>query len=248
MDDKRLTITEHLEELRQRLIKAMIAVAICTTGSFFFAKQVFFILLRPVPGIQPVFTQVTEMLGTYMRVALLTGLIISMPFLVYQGIMFVAPGLTPKERRYLYLMLPGITLSFLAGVVFSYFVLLPAALNFLITFGQDIATPLIKIDNYVSVVTRLLFWVGVIFETPLVIFFLARIGMVSPRLLSQYRKYAYVVAFVLAAVITPTIDPVNQTLVAGPLIALYEVGILLSKIAYRRRQSPSVTTEAPQPR
>lgn len=249
MEEKRLTITEHLEELRQRLIKAVIAVVICTVGSFFFAKQVFLLLLSPAPpGTQIVFTQVTEMLGVYMKVSLLTGIIIAMPFLAYQLIMFVVPGLTPKEKRYLYLMLPGITLAFLVGVAFAFFVMLPPSLSFLINFGQDIATPFIKIDSYVSLVTRLVFWVGVTFETPLIIFFLARIGIVTPRLLSAYRKYAVVVAFVLAAIITPTLDPINQALIAGPIIVLYEAGILLAKIAYRRRQPAPIATDAPVPR
>ena len=236
--DRRLTIIEHLEELRQRLIKSVIALAITTIVSFSFTSWLFRLLLVPAGGIKPIFTEVPEMLSTYMKVSLLSGVILAMPILVHQLVMFVAPALTPQEKRYLYLLLPGAMLSFLAGVLFGYFVLLPPALNFLLTFGEDIATPQIKIGNYVSVVTSLLFWIGLAFETPLVIFFLARLRVVTPAFLSKNRRYALVGAFILGAIITPTFDPVNQTLVAVPLAVLYEISILLAKLAWRGHLQP----------
>lgn len=231
---KALTLSGHLEELRERLIKSLIGVGIATVLSFFFTDTIFEVLRSRAEGVQLIRTQVTEMLSVYFKVAFIGGLFLAMPVIVYQAVMFVAPALTPKEKRYLYLLLPGVTFSFLAGVAFAYFLLLPPALRFLLHFGEDIATPLIKVGDYVSVVTTLLFWVGLAFETPLVIFLLARIGVVTPQLLARNRAYAVVAAFVLAAVITPTFDPINQTLVAVPIILLYELGILLARLAWRK--------------
>ncbi len=173
----------------------------------------------------------TGFLGPYMKVALVVGLILAMPVIVYQVIMFVAPGLTRQERRYLFVLLPWIMLSFLVGLAFAYFIFLPPALQFLFSFGSTIAKPQIRVGSYVDFVSSLLFWIGVVFEMPLVIFFLAKIGVVTPQALARWRKPAWVIAFVVAAVITPTFDPVNQTIVAVPVILLYEVGILLARLA-----------------
>lgn len=234
MSERRLTIMGHLEELRRRLIISVVALVATTLVSCLFANHIFQILLRPAGGLEPVFIEVTEMLGAYIRVSLVTGLVLASPLMLYEAVMFIVPGLMARERRYLYVLLPGMLISFATGVVFCYFVLLPPALNFLLTIGSGIATPQIRIGNYISVTTNLLFWVGLTFETPLVMWFLARLGILSPALLSRHRRHALVGAFVLGAIITPTFDPVNQALVALPIIVLYEVGILLARTAYRR--------------
>ncbi|MFH1486469.1 MAG: twin-arginine translocase subunit TatC [Chloroflexota bacterium] len=232
-EDKRLTMMGHLEELRQRLIKTLVAVGVTTAFSFLFARQVFLLLKTRAEGVELIYTEVPEMLGTYFKVAFVSGLVLAMPVIVYQIVMFVAPALTPKEKRYLYLLLPGVFLSFVTGAAFAFFVVIPPALGFLLSFGGDIARPQIKVGNYVSVVTNLLFWIGVAFETPLIIFFLAKIRVIKPGLLSRYRKYAVVASFVAAALITPTPDPINQALVAVPIMALYEAGVWLAKLAWR---------------
>ena len=236
LDEKNLTFFEHLAELRNRLIIITIAVAVTTAISFaFLTRPVFDILLRPATestaSFDLIYTELTGFLGPYMKVALVVGLILAMPLIVYQTIMFVAPGLTRQERTYLFILLPWISLSFLAGVAFAYFVFLPPALQFLLGFSGTIARPQIRVGNYVDFVSSLLFWIGVVFEMPLVIFFLAKIGVVTPELLVRYRRPAWVIGFVVAAVITPTFDPVNQTIVAVPIILLYEAGILLARIA-----------------
>ena len=235
-DEKNLTFFEHLAELRTRLIIVTVAVAVTTVVSFaFLTKPVFDILLRPAtegtPNFELIYTELTGFLGPYMKVALVVGLILAMPVIVYQTIMFVAPGLTRQERTYLFILLPWITLSFLVGVVFAYFVFLPPAIQFLLSFSGTIARPQIRVGNYVDFVSSLLFWMGVVFEMPLVIFFLAKVGVVTPQVLKRYRRPAWVLAFVMSAVITPTFDPVNQTIVAVPIILLYEAGILLARIA-----------------
>lgn len=233
-NDKKLTIIGHLSELRRRLIRCVIAVLITTVISFVFAKQIFYILILPAEGIDLIYIEMTEMIGTYMKVSLASGIILAMPYLIYQLIMFVSPALTRKERRYVYLVLPWIALMFAAGVVFSYFILLPPATKFLTTFGSDIATPQIKIGNYISIVTRLLLAVGLVFEMPVVTTFLSRLGIITPKWLSDKRKPAIIFAFILAAIITPTFDPLNQTLVAAPLIVLYEMSIWLAKLVQRK--------------
>ncbi len=246
-DDSKLTILGHLKELQKRIIISVIAVAITTIISFIFARQIFHILIYPAGEIELIYIEMTEMVGTYMRVCLVSGIILAMPFIIYQFIMFVAPALTPREKRTLYLILPWITLMFAGGVLFGYFVLIPPATKFLITFGSDIATPQIKIGNYISIITRLLLAIGLVFELPVVTTFLARIGIVTPKWLSSKRKAAVIFAFILAAIITPTFDPINQCLVAIPLIILYEMSIWLAKIVYRkRRQAAAPEPSSPQ--
>ena len=158
-----------------------------------------------------------------------------MPFIFYQFVLFVSPGLNPAERRYLYALLPTGILVFGLGAAFGYFVLFPPAIHFLFDFGSEVAEAQIRIGSYLRLLISLLLWMGVVFETPLVLFFLSRIGIVTPQQLGRQRRYAIVVAFILGALITPTFDPINQTLVALPIIVLYEVGIWLSKIGARQR-------------
>ena len=167
-----------------------------------------------------------------------------MPFILFQVVMFAAPGLTPNERRYLYTLLPVSVLAFAAGAAFGYRILFPPAVRFLLSFGTDIAEPYIRIGNYVNLMLSLLFWMGIVFETPLVLFFLSRIGVVTSEWLAKRRKYAVIIAFVLGAIITPTFDPINQTFVAVPIVILYEAGIWLAKLGtHNRRRSREKATE-----
>jgi sec-independent protein translocase protein TatC len=230
-ENRQFTIIQHLEELRDRLIKSAIAVTVTTLLSFVFARQFLQLLIVPMGETPPVSSSPTTNIAVFTKVALISGVALAMPVLVYQLIGFVAPGLTRREKRYLYLILPGATLSFVVGIAFAYFVMLPTAIPFLKGFLSDIIEPTWFIDRYVSFITSLLFWVGLSFETPLLIFFLAKLGVVTPEVLSRYRKYAILVIAVLSAVITPTPDPFNMILVMGPLILLYDIGILLAKLA-----------------
>jgi sec-independent protein translocase protein TatC len=238
--EKKLTVLGHLAELRTRLTRCVIAMVVTTAISFIFAKQIFHILILPTGGIKLIYIEMTEMIGTYMKVCLSSGIILAMPYITYQFVMFVSPALTRTERKYTNLILPWVGLMFVAGVVFGYFVLIPPAMKFLISFGSDIATPQIKIGNYISIVTRLMLAIGLVFEMPVLSTFLTRLGVITPKWLANKRKPAIILAFVLAAIITPTIDPVNQSLVAVPLIALYEISIWLAKLVQRRAR-PVVT-------
>jgi sec-independent protein translocase protein TatC len=246
--EHKLTILSHLSELRTRLIRSVIAVVIGSLISFIFARQIFYILILPTGGIDLIYIEMTEMIGTYMRVCLASGVFLAMPYIVYQGIMFVSPALTRKEKKYVYLILPWIGLMFIIGVVFGYFILIPPATRFLLTFGSDIATPQIKVGNYISIITRLLLAIGFAFEMPVVTTFLARIGVLKAKWLSDKRKTAIIGSFILAALITPTFDPINQSLVALPLIGLYELSILLAKLVSREKATDiSIPTTPPTP-
>ncbi len=243
-DDEKMTFLGHLREFRRRLIKSVIAVLITTAISFVFARQIFDILILPAEGINLIYIEMTEMIGTYMKVSFASGIILAMPYLVYHFVMFVSPALTRKERKYIYLVLPWVALMFAGGVAFSYFILVPPATHFLITFGSDIAAPQIKIGNYISVVTRLLLAIGFVFEMPVITTFLARIGVLKAKWLERRRKTAIILAFILAAIITPTFDPVNQSLVAVPLVVLYELSIWLAKLVQRREPGTVASSAA----
>ena len=233
-EESKLSILDHLQELRQRLIKSVIAVAVASIIAFIFYEWIFYILKLPTEGLNLIYIEMTEMLGTIMKVCLIAGIILAMPYLVYHGIMFVSPALTPKEKKYVYFILPWIALMFTGGVVFSYFVLIPPATRFLVSFGSGIASPEIRVGNYISVVARLLLAIGIVFEMPVITTFLARLGVLKPKWLSDHRKTAIIFAFILAAIITPTFDPINQSLVAIPLIILYEMSIWLARLVYKK--------------
>ncbi|MCD6567237.1 MAG: twin-arginine translocase subunit TatC [Dehalococcoidia bacterium] len=241
--EEKLTVSAHLLELRSRLIKSVIAVGAGIAITFPLTPYIFRILESRAGDIDLIFIHVTEMIGTYMKVSLYCGIALALPYLIYHLVMFISPALRKSEKKYVYLCLPIVAILFAAGVCFAYFIFLPPAIKFLLTFGGDIAMPMITIGNYVSLVTRLLLAVGLIFEIPLVITLLAKLGIVSPQKLARWRKWALLIAFIAAAIITPTIDPLNQTLLALPIIALYEMSIWLSKLVYPRKAA-TVSSEA----
>ena len=237
--DRLLTIFEHLKELRYRVMMSSISVVIGLVISAFFAADFILWLEEPAkeqhPGLQLQFIEPFENFVTYFRVALLGGLILGMPMIIYHGLRFVTPALHPTERKWLYGTVVGATLLFLSGVAFAYYIALPPALDFLRNFNNDLAEPNIRIGSYVDFVTRLLFWTGVSFQTPLIVMFLARIGLVRASQLLAWWRLAFVAAFIVAAIVTPSIDPVTQSLVAGPIIVLYFFGIVLAVIVQPRR-------------
>ena len=228
-DEERMTIFGHLEELRARLLKVMIALVITTVVGLLFTSQLLRLIVVPAGDVKPVFLRPTEGFVTYMRVALLTAVGLAMPVIAYQAAQFIMPGLKPHERRYVYTFLPGAVILFLVGVAFAYFLLLPVSLNYLANFGSDIATANWAMGEYIAFVTNLLFWVGVVFETPLLILFLAKVGVVTPGMLATNRKYAILASAILAAVVTPTPDPFNMLLVMAPLVILYEIGVWVAR-------------------
>lgn len=248
MRSREQTLLQHLGELRRRVFICVIALLVGSVISFVFFEQIIEVLVSPAKdlglgtGGELIYTEVTELLTTAIKVSFVSGLILASPVILFQVVMFIAPGLTSREKRYLFGFMPAVLLAFVGGVAFAYYVLTPPALHFLLTFGGDVAVPLIRISNIINLMIRLLFWMGLAFETPLVMYLLASLGIVSAQGLGRFRRYWVVVAFILAAIITPTVDPVNQGLVAGPLLVLYEAGILLARIAGRGRKKSSAIT------
>ena len=240
--NRELTLLEHLNELRRRVFISVIALIIGAMVAFLFWTDIVELLKWPARDliaqgvVTLIVTQVTERLSTAVKISMVSGFVLALPVILYQVIRFVAPGLSSGERKYLVLLLPGAMLVFLGGIAFAYFVLTPRALPFLLTFGGDVAESQIRISNLVDVMLRLLFWMGLAFETPVVMYLLAQLGIVTSRMFSRFRKYWVVIAFILGAIITPTFDPLNQALVAAPLLALYEVGIFLAWLAGRARR------------
>ena len=237
--DDKLTIIGHLKEFRKRLMWMAIAVALGTAVSFYFAEDIIDILKSAATGVQLQAIEPTEMFGTYFKLAFACGLALASPVIIYEAVMFIRPALTSSERRYLYTLLPGVMIAFAIGVAFAYWELIPPAMTFLFNFGSDVANVEWRIGNYIDLIIRLLFAIGLCFELPIAIYFLTKIGVVTVQKLTRFRKFALLSAFVIAAIVTPTFDPVNQCIVAIPLILLYEVGILLARIAQRGRKEPA---------
>jgi len=225
----------HLDALRKHLLRSVLALGITTALSFIFFQQILAFLAAPLEGGMEslVAIEVTEPIGTVMRVALLTGFALAFPYIVLEAFLFIAPGLDRKMRIYGLLAIPIATLFFFGGMIFAYLVLLPSAIPFLINFMgiQTIPRP----SSYVRFVTAIMFWIGIAFEFPLIVFLLAKVGLVNARAMLNQWRLAVVIIAVAAALITPTVDPVNMALVMGPLIVLYFFSILLARLAQPRR-------------
>ncbi len=242
----KMPIMGHIREMRDRVFKSAIAIAVSTAIAFIFCPQIIEFLKAPAGNIELQAIEVVENLAVFFKVALAGGIIISMPFLVYQLFAFVSPALTSKEKGYIYKILPAVTVMFLGGVTFAYFIALPPALSFLQNFMSGMAETQWRISDYINIVTRLIIAVGLVFETPIIIMFMSRMGLVSPQWLARRRKIWIVVSFILAALITPTFDPINQTIIAVPLIILLELSIILSRFVYKKRPEPAPAEAQPE--
>ena len=231
-EELKMSLTGHLDELRKRLLKALIYLVIGVLLSFVFAGYALNLLAEPVGGLDNLQAiEVTESIGVYMRVALLSGFILAFPFILLELLGFVLPGLNKKERGWVLLALPMATILFVGGVAFTYFVMLPAAIPFLINFMGVQTIP--TLNNYIKFVTNMMFWIGISFEMPLLVFVLAKLGIVSGSMLLKQWRIAIVVIAVLAAVVSPTVDPVNMGLLMLPLFALYLLSVILAFFARR---------------
>lgn len=225
-----MSLLEHLEELRDRLIKSAIAVIVCTFLVAAFTNQILLLLIKPY-GERLQILGPTEGIAVFFRVALTGGLVLAMPFLIYQFLMFVLPGLEESEKRYIRWGVPFATILFLIGVAFAWFILIPTAIGFLSTFQQDVFKTEWQSQKYIPFVTSLIFWIGVSFETPLILFIMTKVGLVTPQFLAKQWRFAVIIIAIVAAMITPTVDPFNMALVMLPLFGLYGVSILLSYLA-----------------
>lgn len=234
--DKELSLLQHLGELRDRLMISSFAVLVTTAIAFFFAKDIILALEAPAHLGKPLqIISPTEGFTTYMRVALFSGIALAMPVILYEIYAYVDPALRPNERRFILLLGPFILALFIGGMAFCYFLLLPQAIGFLFTFGSEVFEAAPRASEYISFVTTFILGVGLVAEMPVIIFALTRIGVVSRAWLAKRRGYILIICFVIGAVITPTPDPFNQTLVSVPMYLLFELGLLLSRIGGGRR-------------
>ena len=231
------SLSVHFSELRKRIVFSLIIYLVATVAGFALHREILEIIVRPVAGINeltqglPVFTNITEFWGVVMRVSLLTGLLISFPFIIYQIIAFILPGLKNNEKKFLIILMPGSLISFYLGSAFGFFILVPPAIKFLVLFGGDVSVPLIRIGSLVQLTVNLMIWMGISFQLPIIMYLTTVLKLTNFLMFKRLRKWFLVLAFVLGAIITPTFDPVNQLIVALPIILLYEVGLILSRLA-----------------
>lgn len=224
----------HLDALRKHLFRAALVLVAATVIAFAFASQIINLLAYPVGGIDAlVAIDPTEPIGTFMRVSLLTGFAVTLPYIILEIWLFIAPGLSRDSRIFGLYAIPVAVIFFVGGMAFTFFVILPQAIPFLVNFGG--ITSQIRPSSYIRFVTSIMFWIGIAFQFPLIIYVLARVGLVRAQVLIDQWRLAIVIIAVISAMITPTIDPVNMGLVMGPMIVLYFLGVLLAKIAERGR-------------
>ena len=231
---EQMPLSQHLEDLRKVLFRAILGLAAGVIAGAFFVDPVLDFLSRPVGGVESLqVIEVTESMSVFMRVALLIGLVVALPWIFFQLFSFVGKGLKKSEKRGLFIAIPFATALFLAGGSFAFFVMLPASMKFFI--GLLEVNTSIRLSSYFGFTTNLIFWVGVSFELPLLVFVLTRVGVIRPSFLTKGRRVAVVAIAVLAAVITPTGDPVNMVIFMLPLFVLYLMSIGLSALAYKAR-------------
>ncbi|GAB4504317.1 MAG: twin-arginine translocase subunit TatC [Anaerolineales bacterium] len=232
--EMRESLWRQVEDLRKHLLRSLLALALTVTVSFAFTQPLIEYLARPVGGLSALKAiEVTESIGVFMKVALLSGLMLALPYIAFEFWLFAAPGLRAASRRFGLLAIPLATFLFVSGMAFSFYIMLPAALPFLLNFMGIQAE--LRPMSYFNFVTGVMFWIGVSFEFPLLIYVLTAIGWVKPQVMAEHWRIAVVLIAVLAAAITPTVDPVNMALVMAPMTLLYFISIALSRIAYRGR-------------
>lgn len=225
-----MSIFDHLEELRQRIFYSLIAIAVSVIGCFIFVKPIVQLLEVPAHGVKFLQLAPGEYFFVSIKVAGYSGLVLSSPFILYQIIQFVLPGLTRRERRLLGPVVLGSTVLFAVGIVFAYLLLIPAALKFFISYGADVVEQLWSIDKYFEFVLLLLFSTGLAFQVPIIQLLLGALGIVSSKQMLSSWRYVILGAVILGAIITPSTDPLTQTLLAGAVLGLYFGGIGLVKL------------------
>lgn len=230
MGDQRRAFLEHLEELRKRILFSIISVILLTALSYTYSEKILRCLARYVGPL--VFISPQEAFLSYLKISLFSGLVLSAPIILFNALRFIWIALKRKEKNIFIICLAGGIFLFASGTLFSYYVALPAAMNFLLSFSSDFVKPFISVSRYISFSVFLILAFGVAFETPLFIVLLTRLRLVNSRILRAKRKYFIVILFIVAAMLTPP-DVITQVLLAVPLIVLYEISVLLARIAER---------------
>jgi sec-independent protein translocase protein TatC len=236
-EEKEMTFIEHLEELRWRIIYSLIGIVTGTIIAWIFIDfLVEEILLRPAKesGVSLQNLKPFGQIFLYFQIALIAGLILSIPNVFYQFWKFISPALRKNERKYILAIVIFTTVCFLAGIAFAYFVMLPLALSFAVQFGTQTIKNEFAVDEYMSIIISVMLAAGLVFELPMLSFFLSKLGILKPSFMRKYRKHSIVIILIAAAVLTPGTDPVSQVILAVPLVLLYEISILVSKFSQKK--------------
>ena len=236
--DVEMSFLDHIEELRWRIIYSLIGIVVFTIIAWVFINPlVEVVLLKPARDAHASLQNLRPFgqLFLYFQVAIIVGIVASVPNIFYQLWKFIAPALKRNERKYILRIVIFSTFCFLAGIAFAYFVMLPMAMKFAAQFGTVEIKNEFAIDEYMSIIISVMLAAGVVFELPMVSFFLSKLGILTPKFMRKYRRHAIVIILVLAAILTPGTDPVSQVILAVPLVLLYEISIFISRISYKKR-------------
>ena len=246
-----MPLTSHLEELKTRLIRILVVVGIGFGFCYLFKEWSFRVITRPLVDAMPahssmIFTGLPEAFFIHMKIAFFASLFLTAPYTLFQIWRFVSPGLYKKEKRLVFPFVFFSTILFVGGILFGYFIALPPAFRFFVSFSTDFLKPMISFREYLSLTLKFLLAFGICFEMPVFIFFLAKLGVVNAKMLSKKRRYAILIIFVVAAILTPSPDAISQILMAVPLMILYEVSIFVAKFARRKKPEPEENADAEQ--
>lgn len=232
--DSKLTLVDHLSELRKRLIISILAIIVGAVLCFNFIDTIVELLIHPAGDLDFIYLSPPELFMAYIKISLVLGLIIALPVVLFQIWMFVQPGLKVTERRLaLFILMAGI-IFFLLGVIFSYFAVVPMTIKFFLEISIDNIRPLFSFNNYVGFISSIILSFGLVFELPLVVVLLTQLGFTTPSMLKRSRKFVVLGVFIIAAILTPP-DVVSQTLMAIPMLILFEVSIIISTVIYKRK-------------
>ncbi len=240
--DERMPFTAHLEELRKRLVRSLIAIGLGFLVCYYFKDPLFAAITKPLADVMPkgssmIYTGLPEAFFIYMKIAFFASLFLTSPYTLFQIWRFISPGLYQNEKKYVLPFIFFSSLLFIGGVLFGYFIALPPAFRFFVSFSSDFLKPMVSLKEYLSLSLKFLLAFGVCFELPVFIFFMTKIGIVNSRMLSKQRRYAILGIFIVAAILTPSPDAVTQTLMALPLMVLYEISIFVAKFAERKKNA-----------
>ena len=241
--EEKQQLTMHLEELRKRLVRALIVIGIGFGACYYFKEWLFKIITKPLMDVMPknsymIYTSLPEAFFTYMKIAFYASMFLTAPFTLYQIWKFISPGLFPREKKYVAPFVLTSTLLFIGGVTFGYYLALPPAFGFFVEFSSDTLRPMFTMKEYLSFALKLLLAFGISFELPVFIFFMAKLGIINSRMMSKQRRYAILIIFIVAAILTPSPDAFTQCIMAIPLIVLYELSIYVAKFAEKKKSGP----------
>jgi sec-independent protein translocase protein TatC len=240
-EEQEMSFFDHLEDLRNRIVFSIIGIAVgCIVSGYFINQIMELILLRPATsaGLKLQNLRPFGQPFLYFKVILVVGIILSIPWTLYQIWKFVAPGLYGHERNWAGRITFFTTFCFLAGVGFAYFIMIPGMMQFTVKFGTTQIQNMIDVTEYFGFITTTILGAGLVFELPMISYVLSRVGILTPEFMSKYRRHAYILILIIAAVLTPSPDPINQLIFAAPMVVLYEISIIVSKLA-RKKESKS---------